>query len=222
MARDFNGTSGYLTSTLVSAQQSLDTVSYSFWEYPDTVPQYRCTFSRPENSSYGARCEFDDGWGWVFIPTWTTTEGTWSLAKPSTGAWTHSVITYNYGATTNDPIWYRDGTSTGLIERRTPAGTKVNNGTAFNIGRNAFAAGQYFDGRICEFGIWNRILSSGEAISLSKGLSPLFFPRGLVFYVPIIGRTSPEVELMNGATGALTGTANQIAHPRIIYPQGAF
>jgi hypothetical protein len=54
---------------------------------------------------------------------------------------------------------------------------------------------------------------------LSLGYSPLFVrPQSLVAYWPLIGRNSPELELIGGQGGTLTGTT-QAEHPRIIRPK---
>ena len=218
MARDFNGSSDKIEITLKAGQTSLDTVSYSWWCRPETAGGYRTLFSRSEGT-FGSRLELDSGWGWVWAAWWTTTDGKWSVPLPTTNTWTHSVITYNYGSTSNDPIFYRDGSSATVTDRQTPAGTKKNDGTGFAIGYMKPASGYYWDGQICEFGMWNRILTASEAAGLAKGLSPLFYPVGLIFYMPIIGRASPEIEYMRGSNGTLTGTSNY-AHPRIYLPRG--
>ncbi len=104
------------------------------------------------------------------------------------------------------------------------------NSTSFNFtsngwGINATAGagattflGQVLTGNLAEVGIWNVSLTAAELAILSKGYSPLFVgPSALVAYWPIVGRTSPEINLVGGGNGTLTGTANA-AHPRIIMP----
>lgn len=217
MARNFDGSNDKIEITLNASQTSLDTVSYSWWCRPEgTVGGYRTAFSRSEGT-FGTRLELDTGWGWVFAAWWTTTDGKWSVPLPTVNTWTHSVITYNYGSTSNDPIFYRDGTSATVTDRQTPAGTKKNDGTGFAIGYMKPANSFYWDGQICEFGMWNRILTASEAAGLAKGLSPLFYPNGLVFYMPLIGNYSPEIEYRYGSNGTVT-EATKYDHPRIMYP----
>lgn len=223
MARDFDGSGNeYITFALQAGQTSMDDISIGAWLYLDSNSQYKRHFQRDDSgASDGLKWEFDDGWGWVLKTPWNTTDGAWSIAKPSTGAWVHGLVTYSWSATTNDPVMYVNGSAQGITERVTPAGTKANSGTNLTIGANpgggAGGVGSW-DGRICEFAIWNRILTVGEALILSKAYSPRFIPNGLVFYSDLIGRNNPETDTMKSASGTITGTPDAIAHPRIIYP----
>lgn len=221
MARDFNGAGDqYITHTLAASQTGMTDITIAAWLYADSNSQFKRFFERNDTSS-GAdqdlKWEFDDAWGFVFKGGWSTS-GAWSIAKPSTGAWFHACVTYSFSATTNDPIMYINGVSQTVTERATPSGTVENDGTTLTTGANAgggFSGVGSWDGRIAEFAIWNRILTAGEAASLGKAFAPSFMPRGLVFYLPLIGRTSPEIELMKGSSGTLTGPPVNIAHPRI-------
>ena len=222
MARDFDGTDDKTVHTLVAEQYGLTTYSYAGWFYFDSNSQYRRLFQKGNAyPNLDHDVEFDDGYGMIFIDrNWGTTDGAWSITKPSTGAWTHICITYDAGATTNDPTMYVNGVSQTVTERSTPAGTfTAGTQTNFYLGTDS-GAGQYHDGKIAEFAMWNRVLTSAEVTTLgAKAFSPLFVSNGLVMYLPLIGRTSPEIELINGASGTLTGTTNA-NHPRIIYPTG--
>lgn len=79
---------------------------------------------------------------------------------------------------------------------------------------------QQLDGQCCEVAIWNVALNAGEMLALSKGFSAaLIRPQSLVFYMPLIGRVSPELDWMRSKTGTITGSCPQADHPRIIYAQ---
>lgn len=188
MARDFNGSSDYIPFTLTTEQRALTTCTFSWWEYLDSNAQYK----RPYHLDTGGndwRMEFDDGWGYVFIIGWSTTQGAWSMAKPSTGSWHLITVTYDGSSTSNDPIMYVDGVSQSITERLTPAGTiQLPTGTSWFGTENA--TGQYFDGKLAEFAIWNRVLTASEVASLSKGFSPATNRRGLLVYFPLIGSTA--------------------------------
>lgn len=73
---------------------------------------------------------------------------------------------------------------------------------------------------LAEFGIWHGvILSAAEITALSLGYSPrLISPQNLVGYYPLIGRTSPEIELMAGNDGVVNGNPTAFPHPSMIYP----
>lgn len=155
------------------------------------------------------------GWGLIFSAGWTTQRGIWSFAYPDT-AYHNYVITYDHGSTANNPIIYKDGVSQALTKRLSPSGTARTSSTQLTIG-NA-AVGIYgWDGKIAEVAIWDGILPPDIAVAIGKGASPLLFPEGLVFYSPMVGRLSPEIDLLGSTTGTVSGTSN-VAHPRIIYP----
>lgn len=100
-----------------------------------------------------------------------------------------------------------DLTPTGLLATRIGA-------EAWNL-----TATSEFAGEIAEVGIWNVALGLSEIEALAAGISPIMIrPESLVLYVPIIGRSSPEINLV-GASIALDGTPPVAAHPRIIYPR---
>ncbi len=222
MARDFNGSSDKTGHGLAAEQNNLTTWSFGGWFYLDSNAQYKRIVQKGSawpNADWDL--EFDDGWGMVFTNIhWSTNSGAWSIPKPATGAWTHILVTYDMGSTANDPAIYVNGASQTVTERGTPSGTApANSQSTLYLGSDS-GNGQYYDGRMAEFAMWNRVLTAAEAdIIGAKKYSPLFVSNGLVMYVPLIGRTSPELELINGANGTLTGTS-VIEHPSIIYPYG--
>lgn len=77
---------------------------------------------------------------------------------------------------------------------------------------------QLADAAIAEVGIWNVALDDSEVAALGKGVSPLLVrPQSLVAYWPLIGRTSPEIDVRGGFGMTVTG-ATVADHPRIYYP----
>lgn len=147
---------------------------------------------------------------------WDSTSGSWTIATTTTGAWHDLVITYNGGATTNDPVFYLDGATPAVTEIATPVGNLQTGNQTLFIG-NRQDGTRCFNGLEAEYARWNRILSAGEIALLSKGYAPRFIRSGLVLYSPLIGRASPEPDLFGGKTGTVTG-AVAANHPRIIYP----
>lgn len=216
MARDFNGSSD-ISYTLAASQTGHSQITVAAWVYPDSTAQYGRHFHQEGGAGFNMNMEFDDGWGWVVGHGWSTTDGKWSIAKPSTGAWVHIGHTYDWTSTTNDPIIYQNGVSQTITERVTPAGSAVNSNTGFWIGSEA-GASQFFDGRIAELAIWNRILTADEMAALADGFAPSFFRRGLVFYTPLLGKLTNERDSILGTAGSVDAGVTAIAHPRIIYP----
>lgn len=81
------------------------------------------------------------------------------------------------------------------------------------------AGTDYSDVAIAETAIWDVALSADEITSLSKGLSPILIrPQNLVFYAPIVGANSPEIELVGARNLTFSGSPVKAEHPRIIRP----
>ena len=75
-----------------------------------------------------------------------------------------------------------------------------------------------FSGLIAEVGIWSTDLTDANVALSAKRVSPLLVvPQSLVFYLPIWGRYSPEIDIKGGRNLTVTGTVAS-AHPRVFYP----
>lgn len=224
MARSFDNTNDTITFTLAANQTTLATISVGCWFYPDNTDHYKRLWQLgPAYPNLGCNTEWNNRTAppniFRFNARWTGNANPYAMgewALPSTGAWHHSLTTYDWGSTANKPEHYLDGSIQTRTNIDTPSGSPVNTSTAFYIGSDA-ATGSYFGGDVAEFAIWNRVLTAAEAAILGDGFSPLFIPNGLVFYTPLIGRTSPEIELRYGSSGTVSG-AVVADHPRIIYP----
>jgi hypothetical protein len=90
-----------------------------------------------------------------------------------------------------------------------------------NIGaRYNTTIGAYMNGDLAEAAMWNVALTAGEIASLAKGLAPIAVRiDSLVAYWPLIGRASPEYDVVGGFAMTLTNTPTTGAHPRIYYPR---
>lgn len=117
----------------------------------------------------------------------------------------------------NDRSVFLDGTkadNTGTVADPTVdtfvVGAKTDaDGTGFEL---------FWNGQIAEAAVWNASLTDAEIIALSNGYSPLLIrPANLVRYIPILGRNSPELELISANNMTITGTTTT-AHPPMIYP----
>src|SRR3990167_5433339 len=218
MARDFTGDTDAIKYTLATGQNNLGTVSTALWTYIDTVSNFDDLFLKGTSfTNLDWQLNLEAAGTLVWFVSGSTTDGVWKIANPSTGTWHHICVTYDFGAVSNDPIFYIDGTATALTSDQNPVGTLSNASTRFAISNtDTSGAGSNFDGRLAEFGMWNRILLATEAASLAKGFSPLHLPTGLVFYTPLNRNVN---DLMMATSGSITGTA-VINHPRIIYPIG--
>lgn len=80
------------------------------------------------------------------------------------------------------------------------------------------AGTQEFNGQVAEAGIWDAALTDDEVAQLGLFVSPLLVrPQNLVWYAPVLGRHSPEIDIVGGFD--LTVTDATVAdHPRVFYP----
>lgn len=133
----------------------------------------------------------------------------------ATGQWDHYLITDSGGTSANNITAYLNGTAltpgTGTNDATTPAASG-----SWSAGGRIFDDLRNFDGRLANFGVWDRVLGAGEIAMLADGFSPMFCRRGL--------RWAPEIvraqrDPISGQTGTLDGTA-VIEHPRTIFPSG--
>lgn len=138
--------------------------------------------------------------------------GTVQNASTSTGfsanVWNHAV---GVAASATSRTVYLNGGSSGTnATSRTPSGV---NRTYVGVGPGET---DFFDGDIAEIAFWDVALNADEVSALSKGISPLLIrPANLVAYWPLLGRTSPEIDLIGGANLTVTG-ATASDHPRKI------
>lgn len=76
----------------------------------------------------------------------------------------------------------------------------------------------YMDGRIAMVGIWSAALTDADVAVLGAGYSPLFVkPESLAIYLPIVGKYSPEIDLVGGLNFTVTGTS-AVPQPAVRVP----
>lgn len=76
---------------------------------------------------------------------------------------------------------------------------------------------QTMDGNLAEAAGWSVVLDAAQIAGIAKGFSPRLYPTGLEFYAPLIGKASPEPDIVGGTTGTVTG-AVVADHVRVYYP----
>lgn len=137
--------------------------------------------------------------------------------------WTHAAGLFSQ----SDKRAYINGGGKGVD---TTAGPPASNHDRTAIGAlRDFTPDGYFDGMIAEVGYWDLSVWPGATDSdkldefekivpaLAAGYSPLFFPLGLVAYYPLIGRTSPEIDVIGGYAMTVSG-ATVAEHSQMLYP----
>lgn len=107
----------------------------------------------------------------------------------------------------------------GTVDVQTVSGLSEPLDAGMVIGGTNRYGGLRLAANYAEWAVWDVALTAAEVASLSKGFAPsLIRPGSLVNYWPIIGRYSPEIDVMGGGGLTLTGTS-AAAHPRVIYPR---
>lgn len=138
----------------------------------------------------------------------------------SANTWHHAaaVFTDNGDVTAHA---YIDGGSKGSESRGTGwVNTDLLDRTAIGVVLDS-TPNHYTSGMIAEPVFYNIGLSDEEVALLAKAVSPLMVrPEAIVAYWPLIGRTSPEIDLVGGYNLTLSGTT-AANHPRVIYPAWA-
>lgn len=128
------------------------------------------------------------------------------------GAWHHACAVFT-SATSRTIYLNGGGVGTNATSKSPAAPTKTNLG--FLTGPSVIYAGD-----LAVPAIWNAALTAADAAQLFSGASPLLIrPDVLVAYWPLIGRTSPEIDLVGGFAMTVTGTPTAAPHPRIYYPR---
>ena len=138
-----------------------------------------------EFSAYG----FSGATHLSYVHKTSSEDGSWSCAGVSTGQWVDVVVSYdgsNYG---NDPKFYIDGAlvTTNVGNRPNAAFLDESTGPIILGDMGDFYAYQYLNGKMCNFALYNRILSDAEVSTIHNGGTRLpfdSFPQnGLKFFV---------------------------------------
>lgn len=133
----------------------------------------------------------------------TTTGEALTTATVSIGTWVHLCAVF--ASATSRSIYLNGANKVTDATSLVPAG--INRAAVGVLDR--LSPGQFGNGTMAEVACWSAALSDGEVAGLASGV-PAFrvLPASLVFYVPLWGIASPEIDLVNsGLTWTLTGTA---------------
>lgn len=215
MARTFGGASTDSITTALTTHAT--TRSYSIWTYRTGTGGGNLGRMFDKRTS-GAQVELlfhgSADTDYFYDRNWSGAAASWKIAIPSANAWHNIIVTYDTGATTNDPVIYVDGASVTVTENVAPSGTANTNTDAYVIGNRTNDNARNWAGDLCEFAVWDRILTATEVDAIgADGYSPLFYPSSLVEYVPLIR----DISSRKLAAPTSSGTVVQV-HPRIIYP----
>ncbi len=139
------------------------------------------------------------------IVNWSTTDGLWYANSAITTGLHQISITYDYGSTSNDPVFYVDGASVAITEFDAPVGTyKTGTGNIVRIG--SYDTGfNPLDCKLYKLLVYNRIFSASEI--LEDYNSRLLIPNrnGLIFAPNLLGAAGLQT-----FDGAALGSSNYI------------
>jgi len=210
MSRSFNGTSDYLdTSTLIISGEPL---TMACWFNSNTLAasqglmslnrasdgnHYHCLAAAGGAAGDPIRAITFDGTS--FVGSSTTTGYSANTWHHACGVWASSTSRTSY---------IDGGSKNTNTTSSTPTIDKA------SIGRFS-SGGSYMNGEIAEACAWDVALTDAEVAILATGVSPLKVrPQNIVCYWPIIGRTSPEIDIVGGIDLTVNG-ATVAEHPRI-------
>lgn len=139
-----------------------------------------------------------------------------TTATVTANTWAH--IAGVFTSTTSRTAYIDGGNAVTNATSNNPSASSFN---TTNIGvRYETTRANFFGGEIAEVGIWSVALTAAEIASLAKGVSPLMIrPASLISYWPLIGKTSPEIDLHGRLEMTVNGTT-AADHPRIYMPRG--
>lgn len=217
MAIDFDGTDDKTQNNNGVTGIDVATISMACWINGDSFItgnlRFELSTSTALTSLLTTDFDFPGNAVLYFTQGMTASNGDWrsSTTIMNTGTWYHLCTTHNASDVANDPSLYVDGVLQTIIEIVAPTGSRLTGGDSISLGTSVEAGG-FYDGRLMECGVWNRILNADEVTTLARAYSPLAIPNGLVIYVPLV-RTIQE--LMQGFAWTTIGTA-VADHTRII------
>jgi hypothetical protein len=164
--------SGFLAPTL-AAWINLTTITIGSWIAPDTAGSDNSgvIISVHDGGEDGFRLNLETGNEFSFQYQWSGGAGAWRTSSNPivyTPVWQHLAVSYNAGSTSNDPVFYYNGSVVSESEYGTPYGS-VDSYTGAEIAlgiRNitgSCSSDLYeFDGDIDETWLFNGILDSTD------------------------------------------------------------
>lgn len=215
MAHNFNGSSNYISAGNVLDKNWNDPWSISFWMRAGTQSNNKFVFCKQQSSGNYT------GYGVYMLSTHKI--AAFNQSSPSvniymsggtnvnTNQWLHVLATKNNTSSTTSFQIYINGAaeSLSLISGNTHTSSTLSNAN-FSMGSRNNAE-LFFNGNLAEAAVWGAELSSADAASLAKGMTPeKVRPQSLEFYAPLVRNVFDQTGF------ALTnGGATVSDHPRI-------
>lgn len=227
MARTFGATTDRLTSSSTTIAPA-SAGSLAFWFSPgfnsgDSTRRnlFRVFMNTSNQQEFGmVRAEDNIIYvGWIDIAVDFDEIALADTGLFASGTYAHWCLTWSDSANTME--LFRNGSS--IATRTDPLVTySAGTGYSYCIGNLPSGANVDCRGTMAEYAQWDSVLSADDVSALADGFSPLLVsPATLNLYVPLIGKTSPESEIINNAAFTVSGTSTA-THPPIIRPQSPY
>ncbi len=175
-AYEFDGVDDHI---VVSADSTINNIwdnsgAISFWVYLDSVNDWDRFFAKDKSDNMGGQywsIHLHDVGNYLQLEDhFSVYKGEWYTGNyiPNKGEWIHMVVAYDSDTTSNDVIFYINGQKENTIRRRTPSGTRPDDSLRdlFIGGDNSEIYEHFFDGKMDDIRIYNRILSDDEVQTL--------------------------------------------------------
>lgn len=208
---EFNGTTQYTSGTVVDPDSYGSGFSWGGWVYWDSQNTSQKWFACiPENAGWGTcyigNKDGSNGDGTTFVYKFGNAQsgfyGTDSNVSIPVATWFHVVATVNG----NVQKLYLNGS---LIATATKSGSMANNSSNFYFGSGNGA--YYWNGKVCEFGVWGAELSADEVSQLYNSGRGNAYPLtdtpslyGGVAYYKLDGNSNDSVGSNNGTDTSIS------------------
>ena len=216
MARNFNGTNEFLTygdadnfSPFVASTNTM-----SVWEKNTMTGVQAEFFGKTKSGAWEYQLEQVSSN--VFRSEWLTVAGSQHLGitgatASNTGVWLNCSDVGTHGTKLEIFI---NGSSEGSD---ITAGADMGNTTTKLTIAAREDGGLAFAGDLAEAALWDIVLPTSHIKALARGVNPLFVS-GIkpIFYSPVWGNDSPEIEYVGTTDGTLTNTPSKSStHPPV-------
>lgn len=202
------GTTQYIKWTTPGGVVGLTTKTISTWFYYPTAQDGWSLF----NIYDGTGTDLDE-YTAIYSPSpdtlklrfdshWSTTNGAWKTTSNvlTAGAWHHICLTYDGGATTNNPIMYINGVSKAMTRLTAPAGTYRTDTNADLYASGPFT-GFAMAGNVADLRVYSSILSAAQVAALyNDGPFTPNYDTNLVFHAPLTNCTALSGSAYDGYT----------------------
>lgn len=219
MARTFvSASTQRLASSHVSEINGVSAFSICAWLKRTATSNMICVSQRPTSATGSFLGYFTDANCYFTVGTGVA-DAFGRVANNDTN-W-HSVVGVFDGSLSgnaNRCKLYIDGVQQTLTFTGTIPATAPTNVGSMYVGFDQPAA-IYANGSAAEVAVYLAALTAEEAAALADGVSPqMVRPSSIVAYLPLLGRTSPEVDLFGAYPATVTNSPAQAAHPPMRYP----